>query len=373
MIDDELREIAERLDAAAARSKEPAVQDLLRRLELAAETVGKAWSGSWFGYHARVYYRDLQEAPPGARFSQEWGLEVGYHFQKTIGDWVEYASDDVKRTIHDLAGDPDLAPAHDIAQRARATFGDAQAEIASLLSLVVRETNDVIIARISTQINKLVLPSAVDFIKAIRPTSGFMPRDTVAFQAGLHTPPHYAVLAEVATLQQPAQACERLATLARRAATHLGNLERYAERNRTMGTRVFIGHGRSPLWRELKDFVQDRLRLPWDEFNRTPAAGIPTTTRLSEMLDQATFALLVMTAEDEQADGTTRARTNVVHEAGLFQGRLGFSKAIIILEDSCEEFSNIYGLGQIRFPRGKISAAFEDIRHVLEREGIVAS
>lgn len=37
----------------------------------------------------------------------------------------------------------------------------------------------------------------------------------------------------------------------------------------------------------------------------------------------------------------------------------------------CEEFSNIQGLGQIRFPSGNIKAIFEDIRHVLEREGLV--
>ena len=136
---------------------------------------------------------------------------------------------------------------------------------------------------------------------------------------------------------------------------------------------VFIGHGQSPIWRELKDFVQDRLNLPWDEFNRVPIAGVTNIARLSEMLDAAAIAFLVVTGEDELADGTLQARMNVVHEAGLFQGRLGFSKAIILLEEGCKEFSNIQGLGQIRFPKGNIKAAFEDIRSVLEREGILAS
>jgi predicted nucleotide-binding protein len=63
---------------------------------------------------------------------------------------------------------------------------------------------------------------------------------------------------------------------------------------------------------------------------------------------------------------------NVVHEAGLFQGRLGFSRAIILLEDGCKEFSNINGLGQIRFPKGNIKATFEEIRQVLEREKVAA-
>ena len=78
-----------------------------------------------------------------------------------------------------------------------------------------------------------------------------------------------------------------------------------------------------------------------------------------------------MTGEDEQTDGKVRARENVVHEVGLFQGKLGFSRAIVLLEEGCEEFSNIHGLGQIRFPKGNIAAKFEDIRAVLEREELV--
>ena len=89
------------------------------------------------------------------------------------------------------------------------------------------------------------------------------------------------------------------------------------------------------------------------------------------MLDAAAFAFLILTAEDEQADGRLYARMNVVHEAGLFQGRLGFARAIVLLEDGYEEFSNIHGLGQIRFPTGDITAAFEEIRRVLEREGVI--
>ena len=91
------------------------------------------------------------------------------------------------------------------------------------------------------------------------------------------------------------------------------------------------------------------------------------------MLDAAAIAFLVMTGEDELADGDIHARMNVVHEAGLFQGRLGFTRAIVLLEEGCAEFSNIHGLGQIRFPEGNIKAAFEDIRQVLEREGIIGS
>jgi predicted nucleotide-binding protein with TIR-like domain len=88
---------------------------------------------------------------------------------------------------------------------------------------------------------------------------------------------------------------------------------------------IFIGHGRSLVWRELKDFIVDRLRQDYEEFNREATAGISTKERLEAMLKKADFAFLVMTAEDERRDGKLYARDNVIHEAGLFQGRLGSS------------------------------------------------
>ena len=123
------------------------------------------------------------------------------------------------------------------------------------------------------------------------------------------------------------------------------------------------------LW--LKNFIVDRLELEYEEFNRISALGKPTSDRLKEMLEVCCMAFLVMTGEDEQADGSLRARENVVHEVGLFQGRLGFEKAIILLEEGCGDFSNIHGITYIPFPKGNIRAAFEDIRDVLIRESII--
>jgi DNA-binding response OmpR family regulator len=142
--------------------------------------------------------------------------------------------------------------------------------------------------------------------------------------------------------------------------------------NRRGRTTVFIGHGRSSLWRELKDFLSEKLKLEWDEFNRESTAGLSTTERLNDVMRRAAFAFLVMTAEDEHADGTKHARENVIHEVGLFQGLLGFAQAIVLLEEGCAEFSNLHGLTQIRFPAGVIKAAFAEVRDVLEREGILS-
>jgi len=138
----------------------------------------------------------------------------------------------------------------------------------------------------------------------------------------------------------------------------------------TPGKRVFIGHGRSLEWLRLKSFLSDDLSLDCDEFNIEPTPGIHTTDRLEAMLSQAGMAFLVMTAEDRHADGTVHARENVVHEVGLFQGRLGSRRAIVMLEDGCSKFSNLDGLTLIFFPPNDIRARFEDVRRVLKREGI---
>jgi predicted nucleotide-binding protein len=135
--------------------------------------------------------------------------------------------------------------------------------------------------------------------------------------------------------------------------------------------RVFFGHGHYQAWRDIKDFVVERLGLDYEEFNRDPSAGKSNKERLQEMLETSDFALIVMTGEDETKDGKVRARENVVHEAGLFQGKLGFERAIILRENGCEEFSNIAGLVQLPFPPGNIMAISEEIRRTLEREGLI--
>jgi predicted nucleotide-binding protein len=75
-----------------------------------------------------------------------------------------------------------------------------------------------------------------------------------------------------------------------------------------------------------------------------------------------------MTGEDKMDDGTTRARQNVIHEIGLFQGRLGFTKAIVLKEDGTEEFSNIHGVQQIRYSIGNIKETYGEILATLNRE-----
>ena len=347
---EELFVLAESLKKAASGSADDAVDKPVSALEQAARNVGRSFSGSWQGYHSRVYYAGFATPPPGAHFSQEWGLMDTIGSLGSHGDWQECDADDVKNHIRALSGEPNLENAHAAAKH-----------------------EDAFLWNLKDELGKIEALSTFEIADRLSPKGPIMTRDTIVLAQGTQIPPHMEIIAEAKAIRHTFAICDEAGKIATKAASHL---ERKARRTRAaerVGTNVFIGHGRSHVWRDLKDFLQDRLRLPWDEFNRVPVAGVTNIARLAEMLDAAAIAFLVMTAEDEMADGAYQARMNVVHEAGLFQGRLGFTRAVVMVEEGCEQFSNIDGLGQIRFPKGNISAAFEEVRRVLEREGLIES
>lgn len=132
---------------------------------------------------------------------------------------------------------------------------------------------------------------------------------------------------------------------------------------------VFIGHGHSPAWRRVQDFVAGTLKLEVIAFESESRAGQSIVSVLEEMLHRASFAILVLTAEDETSGGDRRARQNVLHEAGLFQGALGFGRAILLVEKGVEPFSNVDGLQYIGFRPGGVERAFAELERVLCREG----
>jgi predicted nucleotide-binding protein len=131
---------------------------------------------------------------------------------------------------------------------------------------------------------------------------------------------------------------------------------------------IFIGHGGSSQWRDLKDHLHEKHRYDIEAYEIGARAGHTIRDILESMLHRSTLALLVLTAEDEHEDGTKHARENVIHELGLFQGKLGFSRAIILLEDGASEFSNIHGIHQIRFSSKNIRETFGDVLATLKRE-----
>lgn len=132
--------------------------------------------------------------------------------------------------------------------------------------------------------------------------------------------------------------------------------------------KIFIGHSSNEQWRLLKDHLHDHHGFDVIAYEIGPRAGLSVKEVLEEMLNKSSIAFLILTGEDEKNYGEIHARQNVVHELGLFQGRLGFKRAIALLEEGVTEFSNIYGVNQIRFSKGNIRETFGDVVAVIKRE-----
>jgi hypothetical protein len=368
---EDLFDVAESGTKLKADLEAGALSSQLNALAQVCDAVRHAWSGSNIGYHATVYWVGLEAKPAGAEFSTEWGLMDRWPTHQPARGWTQMGYQYVVDVIRKRAGNPDTDEIKAKFEHSRNGFLDLKETATSILTAVLAEREDAFLRKKLDQVEKLVPPEISEVIRALLPQSPFWSRDSLAMSQGLKIAPHQAEAALPISAQALGLALGDLERAAREAASHLKRAEIRAKKSELIGTNIFLGHGRSPLWRELKDFIDGRLGLPVDEFNSVPVAGVTTTARLSELLDAAAFAFLVMTAEDEDADGNLHARENVIHEVGLFQGRLGFTKAIVLLEQGCTEFSNIHGLGQIRFPKQNIKAIFEDVRAVLEREGLL--
>jgi hypothetical protein len=132
---------------------------------------------------------------------------------------------------------------------------------------------------------------------------------------------------------------------------------------------VFIAHGgKSQQWRLLKDHLMELHSVSVEAFESGARAGHAIRDILHALSARANFAIIVMTAEDEMADGGVRARQNVIHEAGLFQGRLGFARAIVLRECGTETFSNIDGIQRIEFSKDNIRETFGEVLATIRRE-----
>ncbi len=374
---DDLMRTARRCERASKRFDDPAFKELIDRLKAAIDSVGSAASGSCVGYHSRVYTLGLRPKRPGEHFDMEWGPpdDTSYYTNRTRGEWVEFTNDAVRAETLSRAGANagDLENLAGLAVVVEEVFDECKSDLLPTLDAVLRSQDDAQLREVRDTI--AAMESRItqsEIVLSMMPKGEIMTRDTRAIQGGIQSPPHVAFEGWLIEQRSTSLQAKALADQARYAAKYLQKAMKMKGKTvaKTDGP-IFIGHGRAHVWKDLREFLSSRLGLQHEEFNREPPAGRSNKERILELLDMCPFAFIVMTAEDEHNDGTVHPRANVIHEAGLFQGRYGFERAIILLEEGCEEFSNAHGIGQIRFPKGNIEAKCEEIRRVLEREGLL--
>lgn len=216
---EELRALADRLQAAAVRAEDRAVAEPLARLESAAGEVGRAWSGSSLGFHARIYHANFEEPPPGARFSSEWGLNDV--LQATTGDWREYRYDAVLGVIHERAGNPDMGTSDVLATQASVTVRETRGRLTSVLGAYLGTRDDGFVEGLRDEAESVCVLTATQIASGWLPRGRLVSRDTPALMQGLMIAPHQAVLARVLAVRSAFGACGDLAAIARRAASHM--------------------------------------------------------------------------------------------------------------------------------------------------------
>jgi sugar/nucleoside kinase (ribokinase family) len=131
---------------------------------------------------------------------------------------------------------------------------------------------------------------------------------------------------------------------------------------------VFVAHGGNPQWRAVKAFVEDEMRLPVHSFETGVWGSTQVTEALDDLLARCGFAVCVLTAEDLAADGQWRARQNVVHEVGLFQGRYGFDRVILLVEEGVRSVPRTAEPFTVTFPRNGIDTVFWRLRRMFRTQ-----
>ena len=284
----------------------------LKSLEKNAKTVGKAWCGSWYGYQAYVYYRNLDAPSPGTQFSHRWGFETDpFSESREESSWTEYSEDEIMSLLEEGIEASDIRNAMRFAGQCIYQFNNKKEDVLDIIR-IVQENNSPLLDNLLDRIEKLKVPTVDEIVANDRP-SEMSTEDPIALQQGFRTPPHIQVRAKVHWILGVANAIHE------------------------------------------------------------PPAGKKIIDHILQLIRSSQIAFLVLTGEDLLEDKTIHPRLNVVHEVGLCQALLGVDNTIIMLEEGCAEFTNISGLVHIRFPKNDLMAKSEEIRRVLETRNIRSS
>jgi hypothetical protein len=121
--------------------------------------------------------------------------------------------------------------------------------------------------------------------------------------------------------------------------------------------RVFISHGRSLEWVKIQTYLEKDIGIPTLELAQEPNLGRTVLQKLQEEAQKCSVAVIVMTGDDMTDEGEVRARENVLHEIGFFQGLYGLQNVVLLHEQGVNIPSNIHGLVYIGFPKDTAEAS----------------
>jgi hypothetical protein len=129
-------------------------------------------------------------------------------------------------------------------------------------------------------------------------------------------------------------------------------------------------HDGNPQWQAVREFSERKCGLPTYELSSVTVAEHDLAELMREHLAQCSFAICLLSATGRASAGHSRVDQKIVHQAGILQGRYGFGRVAMLVEEGCEMFSNIAGLIRLDFPPGRVDSTFLELERVLQREGL---
>jgi predicted nucleotide-binding protein len=196
----------------------------------------------------------------------------------------------------------------------------------------------------------------------------FTPSEILAEATGIpvqDVKDHLELLAEQGKVKFVVTSTGSAAYMQPRGRLYLKEVAMAKKQSKSAPRRIFISHGKSGDWREVQDYVQREVGIETLELAQEPFLGRTILQKLDDESNKCGYAVIIMTGDDPHGD-ELRARENVIHEIGFFQGRYGLDRVCLLYEQGVNIPSNIHGLGYVQFPTGLVKAGFADLRREIE-------
>ena len=122
--------------------------------------------------------------------------------------------------------------------------------------------------------------------------------------------------------------------------------------------RVFVFHGRNPLWKQVAEFVENKLEIEALALDPEDDGDVTDIDALDQASEDASHAIVVVTADDD--------REKTLHAIGYFQGLYGPNNVLVLRESSVEEFGSVSGVIYLAFEGREIASTFPAVAEEIE-------
>lgn len=142
-------------------------------------------------------------------------------------------------------------------------------------------------------------------------------------------------------------------------------------RNAVQPTAVLIMCDDDRYRHQVQRFITERCHLSVQEWRSGRMAANDLISELDRELSHCSFAVCLLGDDASGAGSRKRANQDAVHQAGILQGRYGFGRVALLIEEGCDMFSNLAGLIRLDFPVGRVETTFLELERMLQREGVM--